>query len=45
MDIKLKREVKSHITSNTSFNQLVEIRVAANRDPIAHSTELYRTRN
>ena len=43
MDIKLKRDVKPHITSDTSFDQLVEI--AEKRDAIAHSTGLYGTRN
>jgi len=42
MDIKLKRDVKHHITSDTSFNELVEI--ADKRYAIAHSTELYDTR-
>ena len=39
MDIKLKRDVKPHITSDTSFDQLVEI--AEMRDTIAHSRGLY----
>ena len=43
MDIKLKRDVKPHITSDTSFDQLVEI--TAKRDAIAHSTELYGRQN
>jgi len=43
MDIKLKRDVKPHITSDTSFDKLVEI--AEKRDAIAHSTGLYGTRN
>src|ERR1700743_1190892 len=43
MDIKLKREVKPHITADTSFDQLVEI--AEKRDAIAHSTALYGNRN
>jgi len=43
MDIKLKRDVKPHITSDTSFDELVEI--AQTRDAIAHSTGLYGTRN
>ena len=43
LDIKLKREVKPHITADTSFDQLVEI--AEKRDPIAHSTGLYGNRN
>ena len=43
MDIKLKRDVKPHIISDTSFNQLVEIteKIYA----IAHSTGLYGNRN
>ena len=43
MEIKLKREVKPHITADTSFDQLVEI--AEKRDAIAHSTGLYGHRN
>ena len=43
MDIKLKRDVKPHITSDTSFDQLVEI--AEKRDAIAHSTGLYGRQN
>jgi len=43
MDIKLKRDVKPHTTSDTSFDELVEI--AEKRDAIPHSTELYGTRN
>ena len=43
MDIKLKREVKPHITADTSFDELVEI--AEKRDAIAHSTGLYGNRN
>ena len=43
MDITLKRDVKSHITSDTSFDQLVEI--AEKRDAIAHSTGLYGRQN
>ena len=43
MDIKLKRDVKPHITSDTSFDQLVEI--AEKRDGIAHSTGLYGRQN
>ena len=43
MDIKLKREVKPHITADTSFDQLVEI--AEKRDAIAHSRGLYGNRN
>jgi len=43
MDIKLKRHVKPHITSDTSFDELVEI--AEKRDAIAHSTGLDGTRN
>jgi len=43
LDIKLKLDVKSHITSDTSFDELVEI--AERRDAIAHSTGLYGTRN
>ena len=43
MDIKLKRDVKPHITSDISFDQLVQI--AEKRDAIAHSTELYGRQN
>ena len=43
MDIKLKRDVKPHITSDTTFDQLVEI--AEKRDAIANSTERYRCQN
>ena len=43
MDIKLKRDVRPHITSGTSFDQLVEI--AEKRDAIAHSTGLYGRQN
>ena len=43
MDIKLKREVKPHITADTSFDELVEI--VEKRDSIAHSTGLYGNRN
>src|SRR3984885_6877140 len=43
MDIKLKRAVEPHITSDTSFDQLVEI--AEKRDAIAHSTGLYGRQN
>ena len=43
MDIKIKREVKPHITADTAFDQLVEI--AEKRDAIAHSTGLYGNRN
>ena len=43
MDIKLKREVKTHITADTSFDELVEI--AEKREAIAHSTGLYGNRN
>ena len=43
LDIKLKRDVKPHITSDTSFDQLVKI--AEKRDVIAHSTEFYEDRN
>ena len=43
MDIKLKRDVKSHITSDTFFDQLVEI--AEKRDAITHSTGLYGRQN
>jgi len=39
MDPKLKRVVKRHITSDTSFNELVEI--ADKRNAITHSTELW----
>ena len=42
-DIKLKRDVKPHITSDTSFDQLVEI--AEKREAIAHSTGLYGCKN
>ena len=43
MDIKLKRDDKPHITSDTSFDQLVEI--AEKRDAIAQSTGLYGRQN
>ena len=43
MNIKLKRDVKPHITSDTSFDQLVEI--TEKRDAIAHSTGLYGRQN
>jgi len=43
MDIKLKRDVKPHITQDTSFDELVEI--AEKRDAIAHSTGVYGSRN
>ena len=43
MDIKLKRDVKPHISYNTSFDQLVEI--AEKRDAIAHCTGLYGRQN
>ena len=43
MDIKLKRDVKPHITSDISFDQPVEL--AEKRDAIAHSTGLYRRQN
>ena len=43
MDIKLKQDVKQHITSDTSFNELVEI--AEKGDALANSTGLYGTRN
>ena len=43
MDIKLKRDVKPDIPSDTSFDQLVEI--AEKRDAIAHSTGLYGCQN
>ena len=43
MDIKLKGDVKPHITADTSFDQLVEI--AEKRDAIAHSTGLYGRQN
>ena len=43
MDIKLKREVKPHITADTSFDQLVEL--AEKTDAITHSTGLYGNRN
>ena len=39
MDIRLKREVKPHITADTSYDQLVEI--AEKTDTIAHSTGLH----
>jgi len=43
MDIKLKRDVKPHITQDTSFEELDEI--AEKRDVIAYSTGVYRSRN
>ena len=43
MDIQLKRDVKPHINSDTSCDELVEI--TEKRDPIAYSTRLYGTRN
>ena len=43
MDIKLKSEVKPHITADNSFDELVEI--AEIRVGIAYSTGLYRNRN
>ena len=43
MDIKLKQDVKQHITSDTLFDDWVEI--AEQRDAIAHSRGLYSTRN
>ena len=43
MDIKLKHEVKPHITADNSFDELVEI--AEKRDAIAHFTGLYGNRN
>ena len=43
MDVKLKRDVKPHITSDNSFDQLVEI--AEKSDAIAHSTGLYGRQN
>ena len=43
MDIKLKRDVKPHITSDTSFGQLVEM--AEKRDIIADSIGFYGNRN
>jgi hypothetical protein len=39
MDVRLRREVKPHITSETTFEQLVEI--AEKRDAIARSTGVY----
>ena len=43
MDIILKRDVKPHITSDTSFDQLVEI--AEKTDAIAHSIGRYGNKN
>ena len=43
MDIKLKPDFKPHITSDTSFDQLVEI--AEKREAIVHSTGLYGRQN
>jgi len=43
LDIKLKRDVKPHIISDTSFDELVAI--AEKRGAIAYSTGLYSTRN
>ena len=43
MDIKLKREVKPHMTADTFFDQLVEI--AEKRGGVAHSTGLYGNRD
>src|ERR1700743_2294720 len=43
MDIKLKREVKPHITADTSFDELVEI--AEKRDTIAHTRGRFENRN
>ena len=43
MDIKLRRDVKPHSTSHTSFEQLVEI--ADKRKAIAHSTRVYGNQN
>ena len=43
MDIKLKQEVKPHITADTSFDKLVEI--AEKPDAIGPFTELYRKTN
>ena len=43
MDIQLKRDVKPHITSDISFDQLVEI--AETRYPIAHFTRVYGRQN
>jgi len=42
-DIKLKRDIQPHITSDTSFNELVEI--TEKTDCMAHSTGLYDTSN
>ena len=43
MDIKLKQDVKPHITCDTPLNQLVEI--AEKRKAIAHSSGLYGHQN
>ena len=43
MDIKLKRDVKLHIISDTTFDQLVQI--AERRDAIANSTGHYACQN